>query len=137
MNCWKPNKEVVLEVITYNQEQYVDSLVKGFLDQTYPYLEMEVWDDCSTDNTYEEYSKKSFPETTNHIFTTTSAVNNGSNYNFDRSIASAIEKGYEYIALMDGDDYYYPTKLWESIEFMETKGYDMVCTDIDALWPAG
>ena len=38
---------------TYNQEQFVGEAVQAALDQRYPHLEVVIYDDCSTDGTWD------------------------------------------------------------------------------------
>ena len=38
-------------ILTYNQEKYIQDTIRSVIDQDYPYLELVILDDCSTDST--------------------------------------------------------------------------------------
>jgi glycosyltransferase involved in cell wall biosynthesis len=110
--------------ITYNQEDYIETLVNSVKGQTYANVEHIISDDNSSDSTFINLSKlgnvKCYKQLTNE----------GAAKNFDDCIESASGR---YIALLEGDDYYLPEKLEKSLDFLKKNNYDMVCTDITDL----
>ncbi len=51
--------KVTIGIPTYNQAAYIEKAVQSALAQTYPFIEVIVADDCSTDNTKDLLSKYS------------------------------------------------------------------------------
>jgi glycosyltransferase involved in cell wall biosynthesis len=99
------NRPLISVVIaTFNMAQYLPLAVKSVLQQTYPYLEIHVVDDGSTDNTKDimkQFSKDS--RVTYH-------------YQPNKGQACAKNKGIEksngsYIAFLDADDMWMENKL--------------------------
>ena len=129
---------VAVASITYNQEDFVSMLVETTRAQVYDRLiSHSIVDDASTDQSYnildKYWSEDHYSYDMNRCLRTTKFESNrGSNAAFDRAIEIAKNPKPEYVALLEGDDYYYPDKIRRSVEFMEEKGYDAVATDIDA-----
>ncbi len=112
------NNLVSVIIPTYNSARYLSIAIESALSQTYPYTEIIVIDDGSTDNTYKiilpylnkiKYIKK---------------INGGP--------ASARNYGLltsngEYIAFLDADDYWLPGKLEQQIDYLQRNpGVDLV-----------
>jgi glycosyltransferase involved in cell wall biosynthesis len=117
---------------TYNQENFVKPMMESVLHQKSSNFHLIIADDCSTDGTpvhIENYS---------HIYKGLLTLvqpekNIGAASDFCISKAPKVD----YIAFMDGDDQWLPEKLEKSIAFLEENNYDMVCTDVMSINPAG
>ncbi len=98
---------------TYNHEDFISKAIDSVLDQTYKDLEIIVVDDGSTDNT--RYVIKKYDEKVKYIFQA------------NRGLASARNTGIlaskgEFIAFLDADDIWLPSKLELQIELMLKAG---------------
>ena len=108
----------------YNAASYIFETVKSIVDQEYNDWELIIIDDCSTDtNTIEILSKVEGMD--NRIKVLQSKINCGAGC--ARNIGIREAKG-RYIAFCDSDDWWYPNKLKEQLEWMELNGYEFTCT---------
>lgn len=108
---------------TFNCEAFVADTLESILNQTMGDLEVLVVDDCSSDRTYqiaESYAKKD-PRV--RLFRNES--NKGAAYS--RNLAISNAKG-DYVAFLDGDDKWLPSKLEEQLSFMKEGGYSFSYT---------
>ncbi|SKB98316.1 Glycosyltransferase involved in cell wall bisynthesis [Parapedobacter luteus] len=99
----------------YNRENYVDESVSSLINQTYPNLEILIFDDCSTDNTYEKL--KAFENKDNRI----RIIKHEKNKGFVKGIIDTINtaKG-EYIAIHGSGDYSYPQRIERQVNVLQT-----------------
>lgn len=113
-------------MVTYNHELYIAKALDSVFAQHHHYsFEVVIGDDASTDRTYEiiaAYATK-YP---GFIRLIRHPVNVGHSRNYLRLLEEC--RG-EYIAFLDGDDYWtYPEKLKEQISFLEEKSeYVLSC----------
>lgn len=96
---------------TYNCEQYIRETIESALSQTYKDMEFIVVDDGSTDRTEEII--KSFSPKLKYI-----------HYNENQGPSAARNRGIkeaqgEYVAFLDHDDIWMPTKIEEQIKLFE------------------
>jgi glycosyltransferase involved in cell wall biosynthesis len=92
--------KVSIMIPTYNQGQFIGQAVESALAQTYPYLEVIVCDDASTDNTDQVLSAIQDPRLRYHR----NADNLGRTANY-RKLLYELASG-DYVVNLDGDDYY-------------------------------
>lgn len=110
----------------YNCEEFIETAIVSVLDQTYPFWELIIVDDCSTDNTWgiiHEYSKLG-----DKIITLRFEENSGAAH--ARNSAIDLARG-EYIAFLDSDDIWNQEKLEKQISFMKSNNYYFTCTSYD------
>lgn len=103
-------------VVTYNQEKYIEQCIKSVLDQETQYsFEIIIGDDASTDGTRDilKKLKSLYPSKIRLIL---HEKNVGPSDNVFSTYRLA--KG-EYIAHLDGDDYFFPMKLEQQISLMD------------------
>lgn len=100
----------------YNSEKHVAETIKSVLAQTYKNWEILFVDDCSTDNSLE--IARSFND--ERIKILQNEANSGAAVS--RNYALREAKG-KWIAFLDSDDLWAPTKLEEQIAFMVENGY--------------
>jgi glycosyltransferase involved in cell wall biosynthesis len=112
-------KDLVSVIIpTYNASLYLCRSVQSALSQTYPYMEIIIVDDGSTDDT--KGVIKQFENQVTYIY-----KENGGPASA-RNIGIQLSTG-EYIAFLDADDYCMPDKLTEQINFLkQNPKYHMV-----------
>ena len=107
-------------IVTYNQEDYIAQALDSVLAQREcpETIRVYIGNDCSTDRTYEiclEYSKR-FPDS---IRLLNNQKNIGLVNNTVEVLKSIIKDGCNYIAMLDGDDYWCdPFKLRKQLCFL-------------------
>lgn len=107
----------------YNSEKYVSNAIESVLSQTYSNLELIIIDDCSTDNSIciiNEYLNKDIRIKLLHNKTNKGCA-------FCRNIGVEKSCG-EFIAFIDSDDIWLPSKVEQQIKFMSTNNTNMVYT---------
>ena len=107
-------KEPFFSVIipAYNNAEYLPDAINSVLNQSYPHFELLVVNDASLDNAAEVI--KSFTDP--RLKYVEHEVNKGLSAARNTGIKSATG---DYIALLDGDDYFHPDKLKLHAEFLE------------------
>lgn len=108
---------------TYNCGQYIAESVDSVLAQSFTDWELQIVDDCSTDNTYEilqPYLKR-YPNINYHRLD----KNGGPAVARTEAIRRANGK---YCAFLDSDDLWTPDKLEKQLAFMEKTGAEFSCT---------
>ena len=116
----KSNPLVSIIIPTYNRAHLIGRALRSVLSQDYKNFEIIIIDDGSTDNT--ESVVNGFGE--NFIFI--KQENRGRSY--ARNVGLKIAKG-AYIAFLDSDDEFLPTKLSATVGYLERNAdYGMVYT---------
>jgi len=102
-------------LLTYNHEDFVEDAIQSVLDQDYENLEIVVSDDASTDGTADliVQSANDHPDS---IIAVLNRENIGITRNFNQALSRCSGT---YIALLDGDDGFLPSKLRRQVAFME------------------
>ncbi len=108
---------------TYNVQAYIGQALQSALDQTVQDLEVIVIDDASTDETVEII--KTFKDPRIHL--SVSQKNSGPSYSRNLAIQQATG---EWIALLDGDDWWENQRLAKMLEVAEEHQADLVADDI-------
>ncbi len=113
----------LVSIITpvHNDGPYIGKTIDSVLAQTYGVWELIVVDDGSTDNSTQII--KSYNDRRIRYFRNDKSM--GAAYARNRAIREA--KG-EYIAFLDGDDWWAPSKLEHQLDFMQTLKIDFSCT---------
>lgn len=119
------NPKVSVCMVTYNHEKFIkQSLESVLMQKTNFSFELVIGEDCSTDKTKEiviKYQKK-YP---NKITVLMNKKNLGAGLNFIQTLK--VCKG-EYIALLEGDDYWTdPNKLQRQVDFLENNTDFVIC----------
>ena len=102
--------------------RFIAETIRSIQDQTYPNWELLIQDDCSTDNTKEvvERLKAESPELREKIKYASNPRNSGAAITRNNALRRA--KG-RWIAFLDSDDLWKPTKLEKQLRFMVENGY--------------
>lgn len=113
-------------MVTYNHEKYIQQAIESVLMQkTDFYYELVIGEDCSTDKTKNiviAYKKK-YPRIVRMFI---NKINVGAGLNFIHTLKAC--KG-EYIALLDGDDYWTdPYKLQKQVDFLNNHHAYTICS---------
>ena len=122
-------------IVTYNQEQYISQCIDSALNQQCEdVVRVYVGNDCSTDNTADicrTYSDR--------IIVVNREKNLGLVGNTLALLQQMQEDGCDYIAMLDGDDYWtHPQKLQMQLDYLkEHPEYGLVHTYVDLLYPDG
>lgn len=104
------NSKVAIIMATYNGGNYIDEQIKSICNQTYTDWGLFIYDDLSTDNTFEIASK--WAEMDSRIKVITNKMNVGATYNFLNGLESVYNtKCYEYFMFSDQDDIWMPDKI--------------------------
>lgn len=105
-------------IFTYNQETFVENAVRSALQQTYPSIEIIISDDCSTDSTCEIIKKivSEYKGIHKVIF-----VQNTTNLGLVPHINNVFSKYVKgkYIILAAGDDISFPTRVSDTVFYLE------------------
>jgi glycosyltransferase involved in cell wall biosynthesis len=111
--------EPLVTVITllYNHEAYLDDYARGLLSQTYENVELIVFDDGSTDGSWEKLQR--YLPDLRAKFSIVIAERH-ENLGADRETVLALPRATgELLCLHESDDYYLPQKLEENVRFLE------------------
>ena len=110
----------------YNCSDYIGETIESVLKQSYPYWELIVVDDCSSDNTLEIVSEYMKGDSRIRCF----SFNKRSGVVAARTKATYEARG-KYIAFLDSDDLWHPEKLKKQISFMRENDYAFTCTSYE------
>lgn len=107
---------MLVSIITplHNAEKFIESAIKSVLSQTHTKWEMIIVDDFSSDNSVQIV--KAYEEKDNRIILISLKEQHGPALARNKAIKQA--KG-RYIAFLDADDLWMPTKLEEQLRFMQ------------------
>lgn len=108
------NELVSIIMPSYNTASFISKTIESVLNQTYKNWELLIVDDCSTDDTDEIVSKYN----DKRIVYLKNEKNSGAAISRNRALRNAKGK---WIAFLDSDDLWHPTKLEKQIKFMKKK----------------
>ncbi len=103
---------------TYQCGRFISESIKSVQAQTYKNWELIVVDDCSKDETIKVVQELQLCDKRIHLFQ--NAYNSGAAVT--RNVALKQSKG-KWIAFLDSDDLWEPTKLEKQIKFMDENSY--------------
>jgi glycosyltransferase involved in cell wall biosynthesis len=106
-----PKVSVILS--SYNHEKFISRAIESVLNQTFKDFELNIWDDCSTDNSYEII--KSYALKDKRIKIEQSKVNSATAF-FTGKLKTIKSK---YVAIHHSDDDWHPKKLEKQVDFLE------------------
>lgn len=113
---------------TYNTEKFIRATIESVQNQTYQNWEMILVDDASTDETVKIISD--FAEKDNRIKLFKLSKNSGNG--FARNVALEKASG-KYIAFLDADDLWFPSKLEKQLQFLETNNLPFTFSFYDCI----
>ena len=109
---------------SYNCGRFVEETICSVQAQTYQNWEIIFIDDCSTDDTIRKMTMLREKESRIHIYQ--NITNLGAALSRNNALREA--KG-RWIAFLDSDDLWEPTKLEKQVRFMEENGYAFSYTE--------
>lgn len=104
---------------TYNSEKYIAKAIHSILNQTFPYFELLIVDDFSTDDSYNFCLDMAEKDNRIHVFRTHSNQGAATARNIGLSHACG-----EYITFIDSDDFVDIDLLYISYQNIKTKQID-------------
>ncbi|MFA5142615.1 MAG: glycosyltransferase family A protein [Candidatus Omnitrophota bacterium] len=119
---------VSVVIVAYNHAEYIGQAIQSVLDQTFGDFEVVVFDDGSRDNTKDVVA--SFHDERIKYY----RQENSGLPAKGRNAGMRLARG-RYIALMDGDDFWYKEKLDKSIRALDTmKDVSLICHNEDIIY---
>jgi len=117
--------EDLVSIITpvHNGKKYIKETIDSVLSQTYSNWELIIVDDCSSDGVL-EYIKEHYDDARIKIFS--NKQNKGAGKTRNTAISKASGR---FLAFLDSDDVWLPTKLEKQIKFMDDNDYKITYTD--------
>lgn len=126
----KPMVSVIMPA--YNCASYIAQSVQSVLDQTMTDWELEIIDDCSTDDTQAVLMPFLTKHTNIHYY----RMKKNSGPAIARTEAIQRANG-KYIAFLDSDDIWLPEKLEKQLAFMQETGAIFSCTAYETMDEGG
>lgn len=117
---------VSIIVPNYNREDFVETTVRSVIKQTYSQWELLFIDDCSTDKSVELVQKLQNEDSRIRVISTEKNYGGPAG---PRNIGIDNAKG-EYIAFLDSDDVWHPSKLSVQLELMKKHSVEFCFADI-------
>ena len=116
----KPLVSIVMAV--FNDENFLNKVIKSIINQTYKNLEIIIIDDCSTDNSYMKILN--FAENDKRIKLIKNKINLGLTKSLNIGILKAKGK---YIARQDADDFSYKNRIQSQVNELENNKEYVMC----------
>lgn len=126
------NKIVSIVTPLHNGEEYIAQTIDSVLSQTYPYWELIIVDDCSSDKGLDVV--KDYISRDSRIKLIINEVNSGPAITRNKAIEASKGK---YIAFLDSDDLWTNDKLEVQIDFMKTNNVYFTFTYYDQITEEG
>lgn len=121
-------KQPLVSIITpcYNCGRFIAETIESVQAQTYPNWEMFILDDGSTDDSIAIAQR--YAQQDGRIHVSENPENLGAAKTRNRAIE--MSRG-EYLAFLDADDLWLPTKLERQLRFMQANDCDFSCTEFE------
>jgi alpha-1,3-rhamnosyltransferase len=120
----------------FNHERYLDDYLSGLLAQTYETVELIIFDDGSTDSSWEKIHAQ-IPALERKFARVVAERHDNIGSTQEVQLALSQATG-DLLCILESDDYYLPTKLEENVRFLaEHPDVGLVHSDTDHLYPDG
>lgn len=120
--------KVSIITATFNSERFIEQTIISVLNQTYTNWELIIVDDASTDSTLSIINIFSSKHTNIRVFV--NETNQGAAITRNKGTEEA--RG-DFIAFLDGDDLWKPTKLEKQLSFMAKRKADVSFSSYDLM----
>lgn len=118
------NNELVSVIMpSYNCGRFIEESIRSVQEQTYQNWELIIVDDGSNDDTIKRVQRIQLSDSRIRLFR--NKVNSGAAVSRNNALQEAKGK---WVAFLDSDDLWEPTKLEKQISFMEKHGYAFTYT---------
>lgn len=107
----------------FNCERYIEESIESVLSQSYNHWELLIQDDCSSDETFAIASRYAAQD--ERIRVERNTENSGAAVTRNNAIARSCGV---FLAFLDSDDVWLPSKLDHQLDFMNTNGCDFSFT---------
>lgn len=107
----------------FNASHFIDAAITSVQNQTYPYWEMIIVDDCSTDRSVELVERRAAEDSRIRLIRHSQRCGVAAARN--TALEAAIGR---YVAFLDGDDYWLPFKIEYQLQFMQKRDIAFSCT---------
>jgi len=123
--------KVSIVIPTYNRFKYLLNAIESCLNQTYKNIEIIIVNDCSTQKEYYEYDFKKLSDkiiiinldkNSKEIYGKVAGGGNSRNIGMDKASG-------KYIAFLDDDDYFLPSKIEKQLIYMKKSNTLISCTE--------
>ena len=128
------DKKIATVVVTYNRKQLLLENLQKLLAQTYDKFDIMIIDNHSTDGTYEAISDYLSNERIIYIDT---GSNLGGAGGFQAGLKTAVERGYDYVWIMDDDSLPTETALEELVKACDACNGKMGFLSSKVVWTDG
>lgn len=121
--------KVIAIIVSYNRKKLLKEAIEHLLEQTYQGLDILVVDNASTDGT-KEYITEYIDQNKIAYFNT--GANLGGAGGFSKGIRIGVEKGYDYLWIMDDDTMAEPDALSQLMSAKEklNNSFGFLCSDV-------
>jgi glycosyltransferase involved in cell wall biosynthesis len=127
---------VTIGVLSYNYSQYIEAALNSLLTQTYPFIELIIVDDCSTELSVPETIKNWIADNNIHC----TFIQNKKNLGITKVSNILVKKAKgKYLSLFATDDIMLPKKIERQVKILEEAGeeYGMCYANVETMNEAG
>lgn len=127
-------RKIAILLAAYNGAEWINEQIESIISQQQVSIDLYISVDASTDSTY------SICENYSRVFGNVNLLPYGEKFggaakNFYRLINDVDLEQYEYIALSDQDDIWYPDKLATAVSYLDA--HDIYSSNVIAFWQDG
>ena len=122
---------VLVILASYNGDKFIKEQILSILSQNSVSVQLYIFDDCSEDSTVDIVN--SINDERIHLFKNKIPSGNAAN-NFLNSLSFILNSkfcDYEYISFSDQDDLWLNDKLFNAINSLYTKKFDLYCSNLE------
>lgn len=127
------NSPLVSVIIpSFNHERYIEATLQSVANQTYENIQLIVIDDTSSDETVQLAAR--WLSEREGRFSSSILIKNRKNLGADKTINKGIlEARGEYVAILNSDDLFMPTRLTQLVGALVTSGRDVAFSKVIAI----